>query len=118
MFQPLIDFFSNFWAIFTTQEVASMTGLEVILLALITLGILKAVKYAFSSAKDGANVVVKFGSNITHFNKHRASKITCTHCGRTLDKCVCANNKGVSYGKRISKHKKEQKLLRKLGRTK
>jgi hypothetical protein len=118
MFEPIVSFFSNFWEIFTTQELAYMTGLEVVMLTLITLGTLRVLKYSLATAKTGATVIVKTGGSLGKVNQIRASKIVCNHCSRTLDKCVCANNKGVGFGKRISKYKKEQKLLKKLGRTK
>jgi len=113
----LLDFFANFWEIFTSQEVASMTGLQVVVLAFIIYALFGLLKNGVNYGKQGVKVVVKTGSDIVHFNKAHASRINCIHCGRTLDKCVCANNKGVSYGKRIRKQKKEQKLLRKLGKN-
>ena len=44
--------------------------------------------------------------------KHKASKATCLHCGRTLDKCVCADMKDLSLRKRLKKHKLEVKALK------
>lgn len=44
--------------------------------------------------------------------KYKASKATCLHCGRTLDKCVCVDMKDLSLRKRLKKHKLEVKALK------
>lgn len=41
--------------------------------------------------------------------KKRCSKIVCSSCGRTLDKCVCEKNKHRSYIRRLSLYSKEKK---------
>ena len=44
--------------------------------------------------------------------KNRASKKVCLHCGRTLDKCICPANKGLSNSKKLKKHKLEVRALK------
>ena len=51
----------------------------------------------------------KFGYNVAHFSKVRCSRVQCPYCGRTLDKCNCAANQGLSYRKRIKRYKKTRK---------
>jgi predicted RNA-binding Zn-ribbon protein involved in translation (DUF1610 family) len=74
----------------------------------------KALQAIFKSSKTGSQIVVRIGKVVakTLSAKNRASKIVCPHCGRTLDKCVCPKNKGVSYSKRIKKYRLEQKAKR------
>ena len=45
--------------------------------------------------------------------KKRCAKVQCPHCGRTLDKCLCANNKRRSYISRLYHYKKEQRQRKK-----
>jgi hypothetical protein len=60
----------------------------------------------FKAIGHGVNVMF-------HSAKHRCSKITCKHCGRTLDKCVCENNKNASYNQRLRRYYKELRAARK-----
>lgn len=45
--------------------------------------------------------------------KKRCSKIICSSCGRTLDKCVCEKNKNRGYFRRLSLYSKEKKAAQK-----
>lgn len=41
--------------------------------------------------------------------KSRCKKIQCPHCGRSLDRCVCPENRGKSNFKRLSRYQREKK---------
>lgn len=45
--------------------------------------------------------------------KKRCSRIVCTSCGRTLDKCTCQKNKGRGYFRRLALYSKEKKAAQK-----
>ena len=42
--------------------------------------------------------------------KKRCSKIQCSTCGRTLDKCTCEKNKNRGNVRRLALYSKEQRL--------
>jgi hypothetical protein len=103
---------SGFWSILTDIPLADMTGVQVLLLGAILWVSFGVVKSLFGPAKQGVTIVKNASSAILHPYKTIASKTTCLHCGRTLDKCVCTTNKGVSIRKRLKKHKQELKIIK------
>ena len=64
--------------------------------------VIKVLKYIFKGTK-------KVAYNACHFSKIRCSRVQCPYCGRTLDKCNCTANQGLSYRKRIKRYKKTRK---------
>lgn len=108
-FTALFGTVSNFWEILSEYPLAYLTGLEFIFLLAFVYGSYKLAKYMFKTVFSGLSTSGSIVKKMAHYNQVRASKIVCPHCGRTLDKCVCPTNKGVSNGERIRKYKKEKK---------
>jgi hypothetical protein len=102
----------SFWDIFTSTPVAEMTGIQILLLAGFLWLAISLVKALFKPAKRGVEVAKNVGTAVVHPYRTMCAHETCLHCGRTLDKCVCASNKGVSYRKRLKKHRSEKKLIK------
>ena len=46
--------------------------------------------------------------------KKRCSRIVCSSCGRTLDKCTCQKNKNRGYFRRLALYSKEKKASQKV----
>lgn len=57
--------------------------------------------------------VLRFPLDLVTYRKRMKKNTTCSRCGRTLDRCVCDHNKGVSLGKRYRKEKLFQRNLKK-----
>jgi hypothetical protein len=102
----------GFWDILTEIPLSDMTGVQVLLLGAILWVSFGVVKSLFSPAKQGAAILQDTAKSILHPYKAAASKTVCLHCGRTLDKCVCPTNKGVSLRNRLKKHKQELKIIK------
>jgi hypothetical protein len=114
MFEIIKNFILSFWEMLG-KPLMEVTPLELIFTAAFAVGIFFIFKALFKVAGQGYKASVKVGKKLLSgwTPKARAAKITCNHCGRTLDKCVCASNKGVSNFKRIRKYKKELKERKK-----
>jgi hypothetical protein len=109
----IIEYFASLWDGLFNTPFQDLVIPQIWIAVIITLGFISVFKIIFKSARTGSKVILNGAkSSLRIFSpKHRASKYTCLHCGRTLDKCVCPTNKDVSYAKRIKKHKLELKAL-------
>ena len=97
-----------FYALFNTPlgEMTFLNLLVAIAISAVIAYILFKVLFCFKSIIKGCKRVTY---NTIHFSKIRCSKVQCPYCGRTLDKCNCAANQGLSYRKRIKRYKKTRK---------
>jgi hypothetical protein len=118
-FGDLFAIFGGFWERFTTESLMEMTPLELLIFVGFSFLAYKLAVLLLVRAKNGAVVSARVvGKLLSHFSvKARASRTVCIHCGRTMDKCVCATNKGVSLGRRLRKQKLELKLKKKLAKV-
>ncbi len=71
------------------------------------------IKHLLGIAGNGATVTVKTLGKILTYRKRKMASTICPHCGRTLDKCVCPSNKGLSLRVRYKKYKLELKARKK-----
>jgi polyferredoxin len=106
------EWFSGVWEGIFRTGIGEMTAPQAAIIAGLGYVGLRAAKLVGSSAKKGTVAVGKAVSATAAYvsPKGRASRTVCLHCGRTLDKCVCQSNKGLSFSKRLRKHKLEIKL--------
>ncbi len=97
-----------FYTLFNTS-LSEMTFFKLLIAVLISVSacyILFKILFCFKSIGRGCK---KIAYNTTHYSKIRCSKVQCPYCGRTLDKCNCVANQGLSYRKRIKRYKKTRK---------
>lgn len=102
----IVNFFTD---IFVRLSIGEMNGFELALLVLFSyLGFLllkKVAKWILTALK----VIYHFTKNILSA-KEKCKKIQCVKCGRTLDRCICPQNKGrSSIGKLIDYKKSHRK---------
>jgi hypothetical protein len=110
----LLEYFVSLWEGIFSTPLAELNGVQLgILVLFFALG-WQVLKVLFKTSKDGAKSVGKVAKKVVYSfsSKAKASKTVCLHCGRTLDKCVCPSNKGLSLSKRLKKHKLEVKALK------
>jgi hypothetical protein len=109
----VLQYLLSLWEGLFSTPIAELNAVQVGVLGLLSFGGIKVLQLLFKTSKAGAKVVFKGAKSFLHVlsPKHRASKTVCLHCGRTLDKCVCPSNKGLSYSQRLKKHKLEVKAL-------
>lgn len=119
LFQDFFSIFEGFWQKFTTESLVDMTPLELLIFVGLSVAAYRVAVVLLSTARDGAvSVAAVSGRVLSHFSvKSRASRTTCIHCGRTIDKCVCATSKGVSLGRRLRRQNLEIKLRKKLAKA-
>ena len=97
------EFWNSIITLFTTPF-ASLSVID-FLLALIIVAVVGflafyILKFAFITLRACGRGMKRLGY------KSRCSKITCPNCGKTLDKCSCVKNAGLSYRKRLINYKK------------
>jgi hypothetical protein len=109
----VIQYLVSLWEGLFSTPIAELNAVQVGVLGLLSFGGIKVLQLLFKTSSAGAKVVAKVTKGFFHVlsPKHRASKKVCMHCGRTLDKCVCPSNKGLSNSQRLKKHKLEVKAL-------
>jgi polyferredoxin len=112
IFNFVFEWFSGIWENIFEAPLLGLRYSQVVVLLIITYLGFKALGIVGNSAKRGAAALSKGTSSALEYvsPKGRASRTVCLHCGRTLDKCVCQSNKGLSFSKRLRKHKLEIKL--------
>jgi len=112
--EQIKDLILRFWEILGTP-LAEISVLHLVIVSGFSVLIFFVLKSTIKVLREGYNASKKLAKKgISKLRlKNRAAKLTCLHCGRTLDKCVCNSNKGVSLRKRVRKHKKELKERRK-----
>ncbi len=118
-FQDFFSIFEGFWQKFTTESLVDMTPLELLIFVGLSFAAYKLAVLLFAKASSGAVVSARVvGKALSHFSvKSRASRTSCIHCGRTIDKCVCATSKGLSLGRRLRRQNLEIKLRKKLAKA-
>jgi len=116
----ILNYFQGLWEGLFNKPLMELNAPQIFILVLLSYGFFLAFKVIFASSKTGVKVIYSGASGILKAvsPKHRASKVTCLHCGRTLDKCTCQGNKDVSFSKRLKKHKLELKALKVARRAK
>jgi len=109
----VIQYLVSLWEGLFTTPIAGLNAVQIGVLVILSFGIIKVLNILFKTSKAGAKVLGKSAKGLLYVlsPKHRASKKVCLHCGRTLDKCVCPSNKGLSYSQRLKKHRLEVKAL-------
>jgi len=117
--QALIDVIKNFWQIITNRgpegeileyNLANLTILQLLLVALFIYLMIKLLKAMFKNTDKALKTSWNGVKKVATWKKRKMLETPCTRCGRTLDKCVCPSNKGLSVSKRYKKHKAELKL--------
>lgn len=118
--EMIIEYFSSLWDNLFNTPFEDLVIPQIWIAVALTIGFIAAAKVIFKSANTGGRVIYTGlkKSAVLFSPKHRASKVTCLHCGRTLDKCTCQGNKDVSFSKRLKKHKLELKALKAARRAK
>jgi hypothetical protein len=106
------EWFMNIWENIFDKPLLELRYSQIILLVIISYAAFKALGVVGKTAGSGTKALAKgFVAAAAYVSpKGRASRTVCLHCGRTLDKCVCPTNKGLSYSKRLRKHSLELKL--------
>lgn len=112
LFDFIVEWFSGIWDNIFATPLLELRYSQVIVLIIITYASLKALGIVGKSAHKGSVAAAKaVGSAALYISpRGRASRTVCIHCGRTLDKCVCQSNKGLSFSKRLRKQGLELKL--------
>ena len=97
--------------IFTT-ELSKLTGFQFVLMFVLSLVVIAAmIGVAILIAKFFALIFRGIRNIISA--KSKCQHIQCGVCGRTLDRCVCAKNKGRSNASRLHHHTLEEKAKKK-----
>jgi polyferredoxin len=114
IFNFLLEWFSGIWENIFATPLLELRYSQIVVLAIITYIGFRALGIVGRSAHKGSVAIGKAIKSAAVYvsPKGRASRTVCLHCGRTLDKCVCQSNKGLSFSKRLRKHKLELKLRR------
>jgi hypothetical protein len=112
IFNLIAEWFGGIWENIFSTPLFQLRYSQIIVLAIISYLAFRALGIVGKTAKKGAAAVSRgVASGIEYVSpKGRASRTVCLHCGRTLDKCICPTNKGLSYSKRLRKHGLELKL--------
>jgi hypothetical protein len=108
--QELIDIIKNFWDIISNQPLMQMTPLEFFVLAIFSFFLFLLLKQLFVVSAQGAKTSWKHAKKLVGWRKRKMANTICPRCGRTLERCTCPSNKGVSLRKRYKKYKAEKKL--------
>ena len=90
--------------IFNTP-MGEITGWQLFVLVLLSVAIVWLAKKVLKYAWIVIRAVFRTIGNIFS-SKRRCSKVQCRHCGRTLDKCICAVNRKRGYMSRLYHYKK------------
>lgn len=102
--------FTNYWNDLFKRPILELNYVQVIILVIIAFLGYKLLKYLLKILKLGLKVTKR---TVDKFSiKHRCERTQCRHCGRTLDKCVCASNKNHGYFYRYRHHRQETKAIR------
>jgi hypothetical protein len=106
------EWLSGVWEGIFRTGVGSLTAPQIAILAGLGYAGFKAATIVGKASKKGTVALGKAirGAAFYVSPKGVASRTVCIHCGRTLDKCVCQSNKGLSFSKRLRKQKLEIKL--------
>lgn len=106
------EWLAGVWENIFNTGLGELSAPQIAILVGLSYAGLKAATVVGKASKKGAVAVGKAvrGAAFYVSPKGRASRTVCLHCGRTLDKCVCQSNKGLSYSKRLRKHNLELKL--------
>jgi hypothetical protein len=106
------EWFTGVWEGIFNTELGMLTAPQIAILVGLSYVGVKAARVVGNSTKKGVVAVGKSvkAAAVYVSPKGRASRAVCIHCGRTLDKCVCQSNKGLSFSKRLRKQKLEIKL--------
>ena len=107
-----INWIKDFWAMILNGKLAEMTPLQFVLFIAVCIGAFFILKWLLTTIWKGLKAIgrgIRNGASA----KRRCSHIQCKHCGRTLDKCVCAENKNRGYMSRLYHYHKEQKESKK-----
>lgn len=105
MFETIGNFLAD---IFVRIPLAEMNGFQLAFLVLLSIAGVWLARKVLKYTKI-AIVAVTTAIKNTLSAKERCKKIQCVHCGRTLDRCTCAKNKGKSAVSRLILYKKEHK---------
>lgn len=112
IFNFILEWFSGIWENIFATPLFQLRYSQVIVLLIITYLAFKALGIVGRTAHKGSIAAAKAvrAAAVYVSPKGVASRTVCIHCGRTLDKCVCQSNKGLSFSKRLRKQKLELKL--------
>jgi len=104
-----IEWLKNFWEIILLGKLSEITPLQLALFVLVCLGAFFLVKAFLTKILwPGIKGIGRaFANGISA--KRKCSRIQCPHCGRTLDKCTCVENKHRGYMSRLFHYHKEHK---------
>jgi hypothetical protein len=110
----LLEFIGGLWENIFQKQFVELTIPQIWIALAVTLGVVYLIKIILGVSKKGTVVILNGAKGgLKLFSaKYRASKVTCLHCGRTLDKCVCPSNKDAKYSKRLRRHSLELKALK------
>lgn len=100
---------SKLWEILDTP-LAEVKLLHLFVGILLVVGLFLVVKRVWKFLTAGADTTTKGFKKLFTFKKRKMANTICPRCGRTLEHCTCAGNKGISLKKRYKKHKAEKKL--------
>lgn len=107
------DFFLKIWAylgrIFYTSSFVELKVLDILVVIVLTCLAFYIIKYIF---KGLHKIFVGIHQGAVNMSaKNKCSHIQCRHCGRSLDRCTCNENRNKSYNYRLRHYKKETKNL-------
>jgi len=110
----LFEYLGTLWQGLFNTPLAELNGVQVGILGLFFALGWQVLKVLFKTSKTGAKSFSKIGKKVlfSFSPKAKAAKTVCLHCGRTLDKCTCPSNKGLSMAKRLKKHNLEIKAAK------
>ena len=103
-----INWVNEFWATILNGKLAEMTPLQFVLFIAVCVAGFFILRWLLEIIWKGLKVIGR-GIRNTLSAKKRCSNIVCKYCGRTLDKCVCAENKNRGYASRLYHYHKEQR---------
>ena len=108
-----VEWIKNFWEIIFLGKMAEITPIQFALFVLLCAGAFLLVKgFITKILWPGLKAIGRWIAN-GFSAKRRCSHVQCPHCGRTLDKCTCVDNKHRGYMSRLYHHNKEQRAKKK-----
>ena len=104
------EFFDFFVKLFTTP-ISELSVYEIVIAAAICVGAFFLIKWILKFVWAGLKWFGKL-FKLMFSAKARCKKTVCPHCGKTLDKCSCVENKKRGYLSRLVHHNKEVRAKR------
>ena len=109
------EFFDFFVKLFTTP-ISELSVYQIAIAAAICVAAFFTLKWLFKFLLAGLKWFGKL-FKLMFSAKARCKKTVCPHCGKTLDKCSCVENKKRGYLSRIVHHNKEMRERKKTNKN-